>query len=48
MEDLVIETEDAKLTMQEETNEQLSLEAKERFRQYNDLNLKDKLVENGW
>lgn len=48
LEDLVIEIEDAKLTMIEETNERLNLEAKERVRQYDELHLKDKLVENGW
>lgn len=48
LEDFVIEIEDAKLTLIEETNEKLSLEAKERVRQYDDLHLKDKLVENGW
>lgn len=34
--------------MIEEHNKQLSSEAKERVRQYNELDLKDKLVENEW
>uniref|UniRef100_A0A2H8TXF8 Nucleotide exchange factor SIL1 n=1 Tax=Melanaphis sacchari TaxID=742174 RepID=A0A2H8TXF8_9HEMI len=48
LEDLTIEIEDAKLTYEEETNKQLSIEAAERVRQYNDVHLKNKLVENGW
>ncbi|VVC32192.1 Hypothetical protein CINCED_3A008175 [Cinara cedri] len=48
LEDLVIEIEDAQLTLREETNEQLSSEAKERVRQYSELHMVDKLVENGW
>lgn len=34
--------------MVEEHNKQLSSEAKERVRQYDELHLKDKLVENNW
>jgi hypothetical protein len=45
---LTVEIEDAKLTFKEETNQQLSTEAAERVRQYDNLHLKDKLVENGW
>lgn len=48
LEDLTIEIEDAKLTFNEETNKYLSAEAAERVRQYDDLHLKDILVENGW
>lgn len=48
LEDLVIEIQDAKLTMIQETNEKLSLEAKERVRQYDELHFMDKLVENEW
>ncbi|XP_026812586.1 nucleotide exchange factor SIL1 [Rhopalosiphum maidis] len=48
LEDLTVEIEDAKLTFKEETNKQLSTEAAERVRQYDNLHLKDKLVENGW
>lgn len=48
LEDLTIEIEDAKLTFKEETNKQLNIEAAERVRQYDNLHLKDKLVENGW
>lgn len=48
LEDLVIEIEDALLTLKEETNEKLSSEAKERVHQYTELHLKEKLVENGW
>ncbi|XP_001943966.2 nucleotide exchange factor SIL1 [Acyrthosiphon pisum] len=48
LEDLTIEIEDAKLTFEEETNKKLSTEAAERVRQYDDLHLKDILVENGW
>jgi len=40
--------EDAELIFKEETNNKLSIEAAERVRQYNDLHLKSKLVENGW
>lgn len=47
-EDLVIEIEDAQLTLKEETNEKLSSEAEERVKQYSELHMKDKLVENGW
>jgi len=46
--DLVIEIEDAKLTLKEETNYKLNSEAKERVQQYDNLHLKDKLCENGW
>lgn len=48
MEDLLIEIEDAKLTYKEEMHAQLSAEAKERVRQYDNLHLKNKLFENGW
>ncbi|XP_050438496.1 nucleotide exchange factor SIL1 isoform X2 [Adelges cooleyi] len=48
LEDLVIEREDAELTLQEETNEKLSSLAKERVRQYKHLDLKAKLVSNKW
>lgn len=48
LEDLVLEIEDAKMTLTEETNDRLQLEAKERVRQYDAVDLKNKLVENGW
>lgn len=34
--------------MIQEINDQLSLESKERVRQYNELHFMEKLVENGW
>jgi len=45
---LLIEIEDAKLTLKEEMNSQRNKEAEERVRQYETLNLKNKLFENGW
>lgn len=45
---MVVEIEDAKLTLNEETNDRRSSEAKEKVRQYEELHFKDKLVENGW
>lgn len=44
----MIEIEDAKLTLIEEIGSKRSSEAKERVRQYEELHLKEKLVENGW
>jgi hypothetical protein len=44
----VIEIDDAKLTFNEEYNTELNAEAKERLNQYNELHLKNILVENGW
>lgn len=48
LEDLIVEIEDSQLTMNEETNDELGSEAKERVRQYDELHFKDKLAENGW
>jgi hypothetical protein len=48
LQDLIVEIEDAKLTLIEEANGRRSSEARERVRQYEELHLKDKLVESGW
>ncbi|XP_050534194.1 nucleotide exchange factor SIL1 [Daktulosphaira vitifoliae] len=48
LEDLVLEQDDAELTLKEETNEKSVALAKERVKQYKEINLKFNLVKNEW